>query len=68
MVGWILALRDSFSKGLELVLLRPAGFTTHSNRLSELTYEELGRSPLKFAALIEHLLAGTHGNFWKYTK
>lgn len=64
MVPWILQLGDSFSEGLDLALAAPAGFTEHSDLLSELTYEELRRSPSQFATLIEHLLSGTQPPFW----
>ena len=64
MVAWILGLRDSFSDALELVLAGPGGLTEHSDLLSELTYEELQRSPLQFVVLIQHLLSHTQPPFW----
>jgi hypothetical protein len=64
LAAWAVYLTESIAEGVNLATARPAGFSEHTDVLSDIDKNRLHRAPAEFAKLIAHLMRGTLAPFW----
>jgi hypothetical protein len=64
LAAWAAYLTESIADGVKLATARPAGFSEHTQVLSDLDDYRLRRAPAELASLIAHLMRGTLVPFW----